>query len=384
MFKYKNERGQTLVFALVIVLIITIFTTTLVSLLRQETKWAVKHGRSTSAFHLAEAATDRGLWKLREGKGVWESVADGTLDIDYKGQKEFTDVEGGRYKITISTTSNEDHRKIVGVGRDSSTNETRSIEVIVAVASITSAVHSPTISIGGNAQVHWGPIESIGSITAGGDLYPRKYARGDIIGRTPPDTDNVEYWAYYSVPDSPEIDFQYYIDHADESYAGFKEFKNIVVSHSDADKIYYVDGNAQLKNSYLKGTLIVTGNLNLSGGGKGAYTANVPENAWEEYAKIDDATSGQYYADVGFQYSTNTFTFDGSTIKISFEGFIYIGGDWTGTGNQDFNGCVICKGSMAGLTGNVNIFYNDDIAAQVETKVTDFTQESWKEIKQDW
>jgi hypothetical protein len=401
--KYKySDKGQTVMFAMVIIVVVAIFTPALLNLLRNEVRWSVKHKRDVTAFHLAEAAVDRGIWKLQESSDSWDEVEDGTFDTNYKGNKVFTDVEGGEYKIIVSTTADENQRKIIGIGRDTSTNELRSIEVIVEHVVIDAAVYAPTLVVSGSAEVHWGPIQSIGDMTVGGDLFPRKYAVGEIHGRTPdgvgdPDTDDTEYWAHYPVPTPPGINFQYYFDNADEYYGPEAhpnkiggvpaDFNNHAQdAHGGADRIYYVDGNlSSLRNTYLKGALIVTGTLELQGGGKGGYTTNdVPLDAWEEYAAMDTPAAGDYYADTGDGVNSSTFTFDGATIKISVEGFVYIGGDWTGTGNQDFHGCVQCMGSMAGLTGNVRIFYNEQIAKEVEITDPNITQISWREIKPAW
>jgi Tfp pilus assembly protein PilX len=397
----RENSGQTIVFALVLIVVMAILTPTLVNLLREEVRWSVKHKRSVGAFHLAEAAADRGLWKLSESSTVWESVSDGTLPNDYKGGTEFTDVEGGTYKITISTTSDEKERKIVGVGRESSTNEMRSIEVIVAIFMIETAIFSPTLVLNGNADVHWGPIESTGDLTATGDLFPRKYAVGQIVNRTPdgvgdPDTDGIEYWAHFPVPDPPDIDFDHYYDNADEYYGpdvGHPNFMGGVPFNfnghaqdnpAGADRIYYIEGDCTLKNTFLKGSVIIEGDCTLNGNGKGQYVTDVPEDAWEEYAKIDTAAVGEYPGDGGFQTCNATYDYADDNYKITVMGFVYIGGDWNGSGGQDFNGSVQCMGNMAGLTGNVGVWYNEDVAEQVEVSEQDFSQVSWREIKPVW
>ena len=398
---FNSRKGQTLVFAMIIILVLLVYLPNLINLLRQENKMTVKHQHSTTAFHLAEAATDRGLWKLRESKDVWDSFAEGTV-TGYNNDVTYEDIEGGTYKIAISTTSEETERKIIGRGRDSSTNEKRVIELIVEHVAVEAAVFAPTLVLGGNTEVHWGPIQATGDMTARNEKYPRKYAVGQIINRTPdvdgdPDTDGLEYWAHYSVPAPPGLNRQYYLEHADEYYGPVcdewpvptggvpADFTNHAEdTHAGDDRIYFVDGDLDsLRNTYLKGSLIVTGNLRLRGGGRGMYDADIPENALDEYAACDGYPDPDDMPGHPGPPTVNTYTF-GATNKVIFEGFIYIGGDWWGTGNGNFNGCVQCIGSTAGLTGDVMIYYNEDVAKQVETTELNIKQVSWKELGPSW
>jgi len=387
---FNSRKGQTLVFAMIIVLVLLVYLPTLVRLLRQDTKMTIKHKHSTTAFHLAEAAVDRGLWKLRESKDVWDSFAGTGTVAGYNDDVTYSDIEGGTYKIAISSTSEETERKIIGWGRDSSTNEKRVIEMIVKHVAVDAAVYSPELNINGNIQVHWGPIKStteiflIGGIA--GNYYPRKYANGQIDPRDThydsgdPETansDGVEYWAWYPVKTPPAVDKQYYLENADEYYSGDHEFKNLTVS---ADKIYYVEGNCILKNSYLAGTLIVIGNLETSGA-RGEPTVNIPENARDEYDsdKCTPATDMPGYPGPPGQL---TYTF--GTNSVLFKGFIYVEGNWSTSGGPIINGCIQCMGNVAGGAGGSDVYYNENVAKQVETTELNIKQVSWKELAPSW
>ncbi|MFH1352493.1 MAG: hypothetical protein ABIH68_02840 [bacterium] len=392
---FNSRKGQTLVFAMIIILVLLVYLPTLIRLLRQETKMTVKHARSTTAFHLAEAAADRGLWKLRESKDVWDSFATESV-TGYNNDVTYDDIEGGTYKIAISTTSEDTERKIIGRGRDSSTNEVRVIELIVKNVAVEAAISAPTINMGGSIEVHWGPIKSIGNITADPqDCFPRKYAGGDIIGRTPPDTDDTEYWAYDSSVKSPSgINFPYYIARATTTgtyWAGDHDIKTpnaIEDTHGDEPTVYYIVGNCELKSSYLVGTLIVRGNLYLNGSGKGTYYADIPENAEDEYQKdivVPPLQSAKDYWTNNFASPANSDypQYEFTPAKVAVEGFIYVGGTISANGSPVINGCIQAIGAAGGM-GGTSIYYNEDIALQVETTELNIKQVSWRELGPSW
>ncbi|MFC2061799.1 hypothetical protein ACFLUV_04735 [Elusimicrobiota bacterium] len=400
--KHKNNSGQSLAFALIILTVLLTFIPSLVNMLKWETQLSLDHKSGTIAFHLAEAAIERGLWKLRTSRDEWDSVEEGTLSSDYTGGKEFTDIEGGTYKIIITTTTEENERKIVGLGRDSATEDLKAIEVIVEFVGNESALFSPTLVMSGAVAVHWGPIMATGNLTCTGDSFPRKYAVGDIIGRTPPDTDDTEYWAHFPVPDPPPTNTQLYLENADFYYGAacdeqpapdggvpinLKDLATPIVAHGDPDMIYYIAGDAELKNNYLKGTLIVMGDLTMGGGSKGEYWADIPEDALDEYAACTNPSDPpDMYGHPGPPAVTQQQFKSGGGCpgKVSFEGFVYIKEDWKGNGGGLVNGCVQCMGDMASLGGNVDIFYNDTVASQVETTELNMQRTSWKQIKAQW
>jgi len=381
----KREKGAVLVITLIILVVLAAFMVTLTFFITHESKWVVKLKKKSVALQLAEAGVDRGVWKLNESKAIWDNLEDGPI-TGYNNDVVYTDVEGGSYKILISTTDNFSERKIIATGMESSGSEVKKIEVVMAKQYIQSSITAPNIVFGGNCKVHWGPISSLTTMSLSGSAdnpYPRKYSRGGISSRdtdpAPPNTDDVEYWAYYNVPDPPEVDFNYYRNNADEYYPGDKEFKNRSVSHASADCIYYVEGNATLKNSYLKGTLIVMGNLNLGGNGAGSYSATVPSDAWKEYAKIDTVASGEYAGDNGYQAVSSTYAIN----KVAFEGYIYVGGNISSSGTPTINGVVVVAGSSAGV-GNLTMYYSSEIALNVQTTNNAITRTSWKQSRAEW
>ncbi len=203
--------------------VLTLMIFGLVQWLQNDTKWAVKQQKSTSAVSLAEAGIDRGTWKLQSSTATWATAYAGTTIPGYNFDSTYTDVPGGTYRIKFIAGAN-NQLTIWAEGRDSLNREIRSIKEVVRNQTIYSAMMS-----GGNITwarglgLYWGPIIAQGDITLADDFvgvlaFPRKYAKGTVVGSpsyprdvnglTPPNTDNVEWWsAYTGVPNVPLLDF---------------------------------------------------------------------------------------------------------------------------------------------------------------------------------
>ena len=395
----KQEKGFILIMVLLIATVFVIFIPILTLLIKQEGRMTVKQTRSSRAFHLAEAGADRGLWKLKESLAIWDDAADGPIE-GYNFDQEYTDIPGGVYKIQISSTSNSAQRMVTSIGKDNSGNEIRCVEVVLERASVTSVITAPSISFGGSCEVQWGPIASLGTmaVAAANTYFPKKMARGNITGIDPTgdnqlpnddvDVDGDWSWkSYYDVPDPPEIDLEWYLNEATTSGVyvigntpNSAPWKNTTKNHlTDPDLVYYVTGNCELKNDYLKGSLIVLGNLNLSGNGSGAYSATLPGNVAEQYKIYDKLFPAGSWKGKPGPPTVTTY----AVTKIAFEGFIYIGGNFTSSGTPAVNGALICKGSTAGV-GNLTIYFNDSVALSAKTATTAMDTVSWSEKPAHW
>jgi len=218
-----NRRGQVLAGVVMILLVLLILVPALVQWVQTDAKASVKNSNSTIAFNLAQAAVERGAWKVKSSTGIWQSVTAGTPLAGYNFDITYNDVPGGTYRIEvydIGTTS----VTIVGEGRDALNHETRSIKAIYK----NQTLYSPLMATGGVTMAGgmlpmWGPIMSAGAINISNDLvgneyYPRKYSQQAVYGTVnnpretnwpnPPFTDNVEWWGDYQyVPELPIIDF---------------------------------------------------------------------------------------------------------------------------------------------------------------------------------
>ena len=215
MRRLEDSRGVAMVAVILLAVAMTILVSMFVFWIGEESKSSVKGVKSTKAFHLAEAALDRGRWKLQASNTFWTQTGEGTAITHYNFDKEFTDIEGGSYAIRITshpTTSN--RRLIEGVGRDNSTNEVRWIKGLFERQTLDAAIWSGgDVEVdGASSEVHWGPIKAQEKIdlsaTTAAFGFPRKYAREQIsnLDEDPasPNTDNLHYWAYYDVPPCPQ------------------------------------------------------------------------------------------------------------------------------------------------------------------------------------
>jgi hypothetical protein len=121
------------------------------------------------------------------------------------------------------------------------------------------------------------------------------------------------------------------------------------------------------------------GNLTMKGNGPRSYAVNIPAHALDQYQKCagypDPASM------LGHPGPPTVITY--SPTKIAFNGLIYVNGNFSATGTPTIYGCLIVNGSCGG-TGNLTIFYNDDISATARTSSTSMTTVSWKEKPGRW
>lgn len=308
----NNKKGQVVVIMLIIAMIIGIVIPGLVFLTQHEAKWTVKEVKSTRAFHLAEAGVDRAKFKLNEGASVVTTVLQGGKIDGYKGDSAstYSDVEGGQYRIDISSSSTAGEVVITATGKDTSSNEYRTIEIRLRRQSIGGAITAPLVNLGGSPKVFWGPVMSTTNQDWDGSanqLFPRKMARGAITGDGSygnrdndgvASTDGLEWWSYNHpdnpVPNPPDVNTIWYLEHADviwEDTGNGKETINNL--QNNTPKIYYSKVRESIKFSgttHFRGWLIADGDIEFNGSGDstegyGKYISSPPATAWKEYQK---------------------------------------------------------------------------------------------------
>ncbi|GEM_PF-1493813 len=229
----KNSKGVVLVVAIIGLVILGVFFTALTYLLQNETKWTVKHKKSTIAFQMAEQGLDRGVWKLQESSTIFTIASTGgvipgyNFDVVYKSTS--SDGGLGEYKINLTTSSNSGRVLVQATGRDMTADEIRALEAEYTNVAIDAGLQIRSgLTYKSGTRVHWGPIISYGSIDLpnapdNGSAFPRKYAKGSIDERPPtsasgPHGDTAETWDgtydYYchasSLDESPDINFDEY------------------------------------------------------------------------------------------------------------------------------------------------------------------------------
>lgn len=444
MINDKQSRGYTIVVVIGIMVISLILLESVVLWLQNESRWTAKFSRSTKAFHVAEAGIDRSLWKLKSSTGTWQNAADGVVITGYDFDKSYDDITGGEYRIKFSSGPGTNEVTIVSEGRDSSTNEIRSIQVIYKNLMIQGGVIAGGVITWSNKlQVQWAPVLSHGDIdidsNAASTYYPRKFSRQvvscsdaghprDTNGLDPPNTDNIEWWSDYPVVEMPIIYFAGLRSSASgtgtlnvykctpgkgkgkcNGSGGHADDFQDCDGHADSKKnyVWYWDDNVEFTGGSdaigIYGSVIVRGNMRIASntGDNYSFTCDVPDGAWEEYAKLtksvgDTAASDEYPADDGYQTNRATFDLGGETWAVSnggpanaadtdvgFRGFLYVGGDLDISGPTDVYGAIWVVGNVTKAAGvsSTNIFYDENIT--IPTLNVILQRQLWKEIGSD-
>ncbi|MCX5793507.1 MAG: hypothetical protein NTY45_15005 [Elusimicrobia bacterium] len=213
----KNRKGFLLVAVLLALLMLMIIVPVMVKWVQNDTKLSVKDQKSSIAFSLAEAAVDRGYWKVKSSTSTFNQVSLGTPLTGYNFDATYRDITGGNYRIKITSGPGDSQITIYGEGRDTLNQETRAIKAVYTNTSVPGAIVSGgTLTAGEASVVHWGPVMAIGDITVTGGAtvngYPRKLSMGTVLpfdtnGTNPPNTDSLEWWSNYNVPELPVFDF---------------------------------------------------------------------------------------------------------------------------------------------------------------------------------
>ena len=226
-----RKRGQVLVGVIMIMLVLLIMVPALVQWAQIESKASTGGNNGSTAFNLAEAAVERGYWKIQSSTTAWNAASTGTAIAGYNFDTTYMDVAGGMYRIKITSAAN-GSATVVGEGRDNTKKQTRQISAVFQ----NQTIYSPLMAGGAvNLTVSmcpfWGPIMAHGNINlednwAANNYYPRKFAHGVVLcdnvngtcnaatnprdsnGLTPPNTDGKEWWSdYQQIPPLPILDF---------------------------------------------------------------------------------------------------------------------------------------------------------------------------------
>ena len=220
----KNRKGFILPAVILVFVLLMLIVPVMVKWVQNDTKLSVKDQKASIAFNLAEAALDRGYWKVKSSTSTCEASINGVLIPGYHFDTVYSDVPGGSYRISISSVGTRT-LLIIGEGRDKSNNEMRAVSAVYK----NQVIYSPLLSSGNlgfkkGLVVFWGAIMGQGDITLESQLadhyFPRKFARGVVIGAgtnprdtnglNPPNTGNNGEWTsdYEYVPELPIPNFE--------------------------------------------------------------------------------------------------------------------------------------------------------------------------------
>jgi len=211
-----RRSGFILAMLIGIIVVFFIIVPVLINWVSNDTNQTVKGQRRSVAFNLAQAAVERGYWKVKSSTSTFEAVAMGQVLNGYNFDIIYNDMPGGSYRIKVSSGSTTKEVVIIGEGRDNSTKEIRAVMAVYQNSTVNGAMLSGSrMNPSGDTTIHWGPILSMGEINLsnGADnvYYPRKFSKQLVKPRdnslNPPNTDNVEWWSAYDVPELPQFDF---------------------------------------------------------------------------------------------------------------------------------------------------------------------------------
>jgi Tfp pilus assembly protein PilX len=416
-----NNRGQTLIIVLGIVVVFLISIPVLVFMVGQESRWTVKAKKTTTAFHAAEAGIDRGMWKLKETTANWQTIMDGDPISGYSGTTVYNVAAGSgtsqvvaEYKVNIFQGPNPGEITVRSIGRDASTSEVRGVEVVLTKNAIDSSLSvSGGLTWKPNLEVHWGPVVTFTSIDSSpSQYYPRKFSKGKIEGRdtnpTQLNSDGKEYWAFQNLGTEPQVKLADYRTLAKASvvpntYGSGKILKKTGSAACVADPpgsgyfpIANSGGKIRLKDYVLSATTCVIyseGGIDMDNGSfvdvraiiaegdfdfnakSAVYVANVPATAAKEYVKQKEVSAGYMFPGEG----SATYNVAG----CGMHGFLYCGGNLTNAGG----GSIIV--GVAKVIGDVTmntctIYYDDTVAENIILSDSAVRQVSWKEFKASW
>src|SRR5579859_1920263 len=99
----RQQKGQVLVAAILLLMVITILIPVMVGYVQNESKWSVKEKENTTAFHLAEGSIDKAYQYVTSSTTTWKSIQNGNIQTGYAFDTAYTDMSGGSYTISISS-----------------------------------------------------------------------------------------------------------------------------------------------------------------------------------------------------------------------------------------------------------------------------------------
>ncbi|MGC8728067.1 MAG: hypothetical protein ACP5SD_02250 [Elusimicrobiales bacterium] len=210
------KKGFILPMLTAVIVIFFIIVPVIMNWITDDTKQTVREQKKSIAFNLAQAGVERGYWKVKSSTTTFNSVMLGGVISGYNFDTVYNDMLGGSYRIRISSGTQPREVIIIGEGRDSSSKEVRAVKAVYRNQTIAGAMLSGSkINPRGSTTIHWGPILSWGEINLsnGADnvYFPRKFSKQLVKPRdnslNPPNTDNLEWWSAYEVPELPKFDF---------------------------------------------------------------------------------------------------------------------------------------------------------------------------------
>ncbi len=415
---FRQERGQILPGAIAMLVILAVMVPAMVYWVQRENIFASKQSRSTTAFHLAEAANEKAYLYVSQSTITWNLIQSGSAMTNYKFDKAYTDIAGGTYTISITSGPGTQQMTVVTVGRDRYAKETRALRIVYAntILGDTAIFAGGGVQISGGSNVHWGAVMSPNNVDATSRNYPQFWSASQITGKdtsaNPPNCDSPDccQWHSYqtSLPTTPLIDFDFYRSSAAASTgcpaggtpAGSCYYAGDVTgwSNTTSGKTIFVEGSLGVSSPgmFHTGTMIVMGNINLPNGvwGNGTVNMTMPTRAWKQYCNswaqyqsYGDITAPAVFPGLDSDYNASATTVSSS--KISVNGFMYVGGNFNngggGGGNSDVYGVLYAIGtSTISASSPVDFYYNGNAAGGIVTTNVNLVRSTWQDEVRSW
>jgi hypothetical protein len=424
MRRANGAAGQVLVAVLVALMVAATLVPLMVFYSQRESIWTAKQASSTSAFHLAEAGIEKGYLALTLSTQTWVNLQlYGTPLTNYHFDKEFTDVAGGTYAISITSGPDSEQATVISIGRDKFRREVRGIKAVYS----NSPLGGVAIYAGAGARVdnqvtvEWGAVVSPQNIVLTGaavTTYPQFWSAGSIdvfdTNSQPPNcgpTGCCQWHAYATnLPPNPLIDFVFYASSAAASScagigSGASPANSCYYPNSQNNwdytiygKTIYINGNLEIKSPGVDiiGNTIVMGNVSLPNGvwGKGDHNMPMPTDAWKQYCgnwahyQAFDAAAPAAFPGLNSSYKSAT-TITRNSDKLAFYGLLYVGGNFNqgggGGGNSDIYGILYSAGSSTQTANStVTFYYNAAASKGMQLTQIVLARVSWQDHLRPW
>lgn len=430
----RPAKGNILILAMAGVILLAIISPYLIRLLTLDSAQNVRSRLSSRAFQLAEAGRARAESKLQENSSIFMAVSSGTVVVGYNDDREFSDVEGGVYKIKMSSGPGEGEVTVVAKGKDASSKE---IRVIQAVYDRRPPVMGPTFAESqtywlASNYAHWGPHVAYNFMSVESRHYPRKFCRGLIqspFGGAMNPADGIEFWPNEESLGNkmPQVDLGYYKTKALNSTvplldpvnggsltlsdgvtaptavpAGSGYFpQNLGASlgylwgvngkyeFRSSTSVIYMDSpnNIWFMNSFLEvEALVCTGGSYIHFGSPyKIFSATIPASAPDDYKSTVLPSANSYWTTNFAATYGNPGHCCYNIPKTSFHGLLVLDGGsrYEGTVGSAMVGMILGTNTIK-ANSNSTIYYDDAIGKNIRWRFAPLNRKSWKEPLLPW
>jgi len=242
--KVKDNRGNTLLFAVGVLIIVLGIGTSLVYVTRSESQKTVKSSKGNSALYVADAGIEKAMWELNR-------------DASYAGE-DGTSLGEGQFTVVVSTPAGfPNKRDILSTSKVSvySKKIKATVEKLAGNISVDSALTcGGNVNIGGNAHIGGGSITGV-LVPVGNNV--NTFGSGSVAGNPP--TGNAPFPSFEDVFGLTQAQLV--------GFANAKYYNpaNNVACHG----ITWIEGNFHVNAGWSgSGILIVNGDFDMNGGGQ--------------------------------------------------------------------------------------------------------------------